>query len=304
MKAWKDIAQAAERTHGVVTYDQLRAAGLSDHQVRAGIANGRLVPRGYGVFRMAGAPPRFEGDVLAAIAEFPGDTWASHHTAARLHDLRIRAAEARIELTRPTSLSATRSAARIHRSTRVLPHHRAVVHGVPCLTASRTLFDLARTTGERRLIRGVDRGLNLRICTMGSLFQVLYELGGRGRPGTRRMRVVLGHLGQGYVPPESELEVVGMTLLDGLGFEWQVEVSDEEGYIRRVDGINRPAQMVVEFDGAQHGREPQRSLDLQADRRLGRLGLGVARMGWDDVATHGEATRAAIVARIVAAAAA
>ena len=96
MKAWKDIAQAAERTHGIVTYDQLRAAGLSDHQVRVGIGSGRLVPMGYGVFRMGGAPPSFEGDVLAAIAEFPGDTWASHHTAARLHDLRI-------QLPRPAS---------------------------------------------------------------------------------------------------------------------------------------------------------------------------------------------------------
>ena len=117
------------------------------------------------------------------------------------------------------------------------------------------------------------------------------------------MRMVLGHLGQGYVPPESELEAVGMTLLDGLGFEWQVEISDEEGYLRRVDGINRPARLVVEFDGAQHRREPQRSLDLHGDRRLGRLGLEVVRIGWDDVTTHGDATRAAVAARIVAAAA-
>lgn len=303
MDGWKQIARAAERTRGVVTYDALRAVSLSDGQIRRCVADGRLLDTGYGVYRIGGAPPSFEGDVLAAILEFPDFTWASHHTAARLLDLPVWARDGRIELTRPTELSATRSGARVHRSNRLLPRHLTVVRAIPCTTGSRTVFDLARTTDEARLRRVIDRGLNLRVCTMGSLFQVLHDLGGRGRPGTRRMRSVLADLGQGYVPPESELEQVGMSLLDDLGFDWQVELSDAQGYIRRVDGLHSTAPVVVEFDGRQHQREPQLSLDRDGDRRLGGLGLEVVRLGWADVTMHGEATRDRVLRHIVAAAA-
>jgi very-short-patch-repair endonuclease len=303
MDGWKRVARAAEHTRGVVTYDGLCAVGLSDGQIRRCVSDGRLLDTGYGVFRVGGVPPSFEGDVLAAVLEFASETWASHHTANRLLDLRVWSSDPRIELVRPTVLSATRSGARVHRSTLLPAHHLTVVRGIPCTTASRTLFDLARTTPERRLKRGIDRGLNLGVCTMGSLYQVHYELGGRGRPGTRRMRIVLGELGDGYVPPESELEVVGMALLDGLGFEWQVEISDEQGYIRRVDGLNRHAGLVVELDGRQHLRDPQLSLDRIGDRRLRRLGLEVLRLGWSDVTVHGEGTRDRVLAIIAAAAA-
>lgn len=303
MDGWKTVAQAAERTRGVVTYDALRAAGLSNGQIHRCVADGRLLDTGYGVYRVGGVPPSFEGDVLVALLEFADLTWASHHTAARLHDLRMWARDQRIELTRPTLLSATRSGARVHRSTRLPPHHLMVVRGVPCTTASRTLFDLARSTDEARLKRGIDRALNLGSCTMGSLFQVHYELGGRGRPGTRRMRSVLTELGRSYVPPESELEQVGMALFDGLGFEWQVEISDERGYIRRVDGLHGRAPVVLELDGRQHRREPQLSLDRSGDERLRRLGLTVVRLGWSDIAEQGEATRDRIARLLVAAAA-
>jgi len=260
-----------------------------------------LVDLGYGVFRLGGVPPSFPGDVLAAIGAFPGETWASHHTAARLEDLRVWAPDRRIELTRPTGLSAERSVARVHRSTRLLPHHLTSVQGVPCTTPSRTIFDLARTTGPQALGRAIDRGLLLRSCTMPSLYRVLYEMGGPGRPGTRRMRSVLDGLGLDHVPPESGLEEVGCALLDGLGFAWQVELSDEQGYIRRVDGLHEAGRLVLELDGPHHAREPQRSLDRDGDRRIRRLGYDVERLVWADVARNGPATRDRVAASVLAA---
>ncbi|QYG92449.1 DUF559 domain-containing protein [Iamia sp. SCSIO 61187] len=303
MERWKDLTQAAERAHGIVTYDQLRGSGLSERQVRRWAGDGRLVDLGYGTYRLGGVPPGFDGEVLAAISAFPGETWAGFTTAGRLDDLPVWSPDGRIELVRPTGLSAERSVARVHRSTYLPVHHLTVVRGIPCTATPRTVFDLARTTGPNRLVRIIDRALDRRLCTMASLYRVLYELGGRGRPGTRRMRTVLEVLGLDHVPPESELEVVGFALLDGLGFTWQVEMSDERGYIRRVDGLHRPARLVVELDGAQHGREPQRSLDRDGDRRLHRLGYDVERLTWSDVARDGDATRQRIAARLVAAAA-
>jgi very-short-patch-repair endonuclease len=304
MERWKDLTRAAERAYGIVTYDQLSAGGLSRSQVLRWVRDGRLVDVGYGAYRLGGVPPSFEGEVLAAISAFPGETWAGCSTAGRLDDLPVWSPDGRIELVRPTGLSAERSVARVHRSTYLPAHHLTVVRGIPCTATPRTVFDLARTTGPNHLVRIIDRALDRRLCTMGSLYRVLYEMGGRGRPGTRRMRTVLDALGLDHVPPESELEVVGFALLDGLGFAWQVEMTDERGYIRRVDGLHRPARLVVELDGAQHRREPQLSLDRDGDRRLHRLGYDVERLSWSDVTRDGDATRQRIVARLVAAAAA
>lgn len=303
MDGWKDLTRLAERAHGIVSHDELAAAGLSKRQLRRWVEDGRLVDTGYGTFRLGGVPPSFAGEVLSAIKAFPDETWASHHTAARLLGLPAWSADDRIELTRPTGLSAERVTAQVHRSNRILPHHVTVVDGVPCTCASRTVFDLARTTGPKALTRVVDRALHLRICTMVSLYRTLYEMGGPGRPGTRRAREVFEGLGIDHVPPESGLEAVGMALLEGLGFVWQVELSDDRGYIRRVDGIRSDVGLIVEFDGPHHRREPQRSLDVDGDQRLRRMGYDVVRITWADVTTGGPATRERLVARIRSAAA-
>lgn len=283
MELWDEITNRAERRHGVVAIADLVRAGATRNQIKRWVDNDRLVSCGYGTFRVAGAPASYDGSVLAAIEEFPGETWASHRTAGRLHGLPVSVPPGLVEVTRPVDLSAQRSAAVVHRSSRIPDHHRVVVRGIPCLSVSRTVFDLARTVPVPVLRRVVDRGLIGQMCTIGSLWQVLYDVGGRGRPGTRRMREVLEAMGEGYVPPASQLEAVGMALLDGRGFEWQVELSDERGYIRRVDGLHRSRRLVVEFDGPQHQREPQRSHDTDGDRRLEALGLEVLRLDWSDV---------------------
>lgn len=303
MERWKDLTREAERSFGVVTRDQLSGVGLSSRTIDRWSAEGRLVPMAHGVFRLGGVPPSFEADVVAALRVFDGDTWGSHHTAARLLALGVSGREHRIELTRPYGLSAKRSVARVHRTTHLPPHHLTNVGGIPITTASRTLFDLARTTGPTRLGRAVDAALLQRTATMGSLYRVLHDLGGRGRPGTRRMREVLDTRGLDHVPPESELEEVGMALLAGLGFAWQVEMSDAQGYIRRVDALHRAGGLVLELDGSQHDAPPQRALDLQGDRRLEALGLEVVRLRWVHVTRGSDATRAGLLRRVRSAAA-
>lgn len=289
MDLWDDIARRAAKNHGVISVYDLVRSGASRSQVQRWRSAGRLVSYGYGAFMVAGAPPTYAALVKAAIEEFPNETWASHRSAARLHGLRMSVPEGLVEVTRPTGLSAERGMAIVHRSTRIPRGHVTVVCGVPCLTVPRTLFDLARTTPAPVLLRVLDGALIDHRCTIGSVWRAFHELGGRGRPGTKRMREVLEWLGADYVPPSSELEAVGMALLAGEGFEWQVEISDERGYVRRVDGFDRGHGVVVEFDGPQHHREPQRSNDQATDLRLAGLGLEVVRLGWDDVTVCSDA---------------
>jgi very-short-patch-repair endonuclease len=305
MDAFKELMRKVEREHGIVTRDELLGAGLSERQITRWLRTGRLIPVAHGVYRMAGSPATFESEVMGAIRVFDGDTYASHHTAARLWGIPIYGRERRIELTRPTDLSAQRSVARVHRSTALPKHHLTVSKAIPVTTAARTVFDLARTTGPMRLHHAVDVATREDITTIGALYRVVFEIGGRGRPGTRRMRQVLDEFGEDYVPTESELDAIGRAVLAYVaGIKWQVPMSDEQGYIRRVDGLHAASKLVVEFDGAKfHDTPRQKTLDKVGDRRLRAMGHEVKRYRWLDVTRDADRVRSEVLRWIERAAA-
>lgn len=293
--------QRVEATHGIVTHDDLVSAGLSRRQIDRMRDRRRIVPLHRGVYRVAGAPPTFEARVAAALREVGPDglAWASHHTAARLLGMHAHPRDDRIDISRPTPLSASRSGIHVHRSTLVPPHHVTLVKGLPVTTPSRTAFDLARTTRPAALARLITHAIQTRSirCSLPSLYRVLYDLGGRGRPGTRRMRQDLDSRQPDEPPDESSLDTIGRALLRGVpGIEWQVELSDERGYIRRVDALVRGAGLDLEFDSVFHDDPAQRALDSHNDRRLlDAHGIVTRRLRWDDLTRRGDLTLAEIM---------
>lgn len=296
--------QRVETQHGVVTHDDLVAAGLPPRQVTRLRERGRLVRLHHGVYRIAGAPPTYEARVAAALRELGADgaVWASHHTAAALWSLGVHPRDQRIEVVRPVGLSASRHGVVVHRSTRIPGHHVTMRRGLPVTTPSRTLFDLARTTGDVRLGRAVTKAIQVREipCSLPSLYRVLYDLGGQGRPGTRRMRRVLDGRDLDEPPTESVLDELGRALLGVVpGIRWQVEMSDEQGYIRRVDGLVDAAGLVLELDSIFHDDPQQRALDDEGDRRLLALGYATRRLRWADITRRGDLTLAEIRALAV-----
>lgn len=293
----------AEAAHGVVTLDELLAHGCSPSRLERLVDTGRLVRVARGTYRVAGAPDTFKAEAAAVVESFDGDAWAARHSAGRLWDLGLWGRDRQIEVVRPYGLSGTRAGVTVHRSRRLDDHHLAMAHGIPITSPARTLFDLAATTGPNRLARGVSTALHRDDvpCTLGGLYRVLYDLGGRGRPGTRRMREVLDRYDPDEPATESELDVLGRALLAGVpGMEWQVEMSDDQGYIRRVDGLLREAKVVIELDGSQHDLPPQRDLDCIGDARLARLGLEVKRYKWVDITRGGEEVRTELMAAATA----
>ncbi len=296
MSDWSRLMEQVAERHGVVTRTELTSAELSADQIDRLSATGRLIATGNGAYRMAGAPASFESRVIGAILATEGEAWASHHTAARLWDIRVPAPEHPIELMRPYGLSANRRGVTVHRSTLVLPWHVTSIRRIPVTTAARTLFDLARTTGHAVLDRAVEGALRDRLCTIGALHRVLAELGGRGRPGTRRMRAILESRGVDYVPTSSELEGLGRAVLGSVpGIAWEVPISDEQGYVRRVDGLVRSARVVIEFDGRRfHGQPSAVAHDSTTDARLLAAGFVILRFGWIDLTRRPETVRATV----------
>lgn len=305
MERWKDLMAVVEAHHGVVTRQQLLGAGMPGRQVDRWVEAGRLVPESRGALRVAGAAATLEGRCLAAIAACGGPSWASHHTASDLAALGLAGPDPRIELTRPYGTSAGRSGVRIHRSTLIPPHHVTTLRGVPVTTVPRTFFDLARTTGPKRLDQAIERSLRRQVCSIASLYRVFFDLGGRGRPGTVRLRAILDARSLDDAPTESELDQVGRAVFATVpGIEWQVPMADEQGYIRRVDALVRSSRVVIEFDGTPFHTQPSDvDHDEACDARLVAMGFVVARFGWTSLTRRAEVSRAQ-VDRLVAGAAA
>jgi very-short-patch-repair endonuclease len=295
MDVWDEMIARVEATHGIVTHSDLLAAGISPRQILRQREAGRLVDLHHGVYRVAGAPPTYEARVAAAlrIVDEDGQSWASHHTGSRMWGIGIHGRDQRIEILRPKLLSAARGGVLVHRSTLIPPHHVTVLRGLPVTTPSRTLFDLARSTGPVVLGRGITKAIQVRDipCSLPSLYRVLYDLGGRGRPGTRRFREVLDTFDPEEPPTESVLDEIGRSLLRRVpGIRWQVEMSDERGYIRRVDGLVEDIPLVIELDSVFHDDPVQRALDDEGDRRLLALGYPTRRLRWPDLTRRGDLT--------------
>jgi Protein of unknown function (DUF559) len=303
---WRRLLDGAAGRFGTLTLDQAIHAGLSREQVQGLLDDGTLVRVARGSDRVGGAPVTFPGRVLGAIAVYGTDTWAARDTCLALRGVRGFPPGGPIHLLRRDDGSNQRGGARVHRSRLILPHHVTVQDGMPVTTPARAVFDLAATMGPNRLARVVSEVVRAELCTDGGLQVVLAELGGRGRPGTARLRAVLD--ARDHTPTESELEDLARAVFRAAGLpepEWQVDVSDHEGWIGRVDCLFRPAKVIVELDSVKwHGQETDDDHDAVRDVRCVEAGYLVTRPTWRDLTKRPEAVvanlRELIRARVAA----
>lgn len=288
---WAALMQHAARRHGIVTFDDLIAHGATRHQVSAWTQGGRLVPMGRGSYLVAGAPVTFEARTLGLIAVHGPQTWAGRRTAAALWRIPGYPEDHRIELLRPADGSNERRGAVVFRSSLILPEHVTVTRGVEVTTPERTIMDLAGSIGAIRLERTVAEAIRRGLCTDASLHVILARMASRGRPGTRQLRRVL-QARTGRVPGQSELEALCRAIILAAGLpepEWEVDVSDEQGWIGRVDGLLRAWRIVIELDSQRwHGQPTDAHHDAARDRRLAAAGYLVLRRTWFDLTQRPE----------------
>jgi very-short-patch-repair endonuclease len=149
-------------------------------------------------------------------------------------------------------------------------------------TPSRVLFDLAGIVHPARLARSVDDALAKRLTNVRALHALLDVLAQRGRAGIRAMRVVLAERPPGWRAPESHLEARTQQILRDGGlppFERQVDVGDDDGWIGRVDFLERRNSVVLQVDGDRwHSSLLDRVADAEQTARLHRAGFVVARV--------------------------
>jgi very-short-patch-repair endonuclease len=195
------LAELAARQYGLVTVEQVRAAGWTETDLARRLAERSWARVRRGVYRSAAAPATWRQRALAACLGPGGAVAVSHRSAAFLHGL-VPARPSVIEVVIPygTSSSGLAKTVKAHRS-RNGPRGDdiVVVECIPTTTLGRTVEDLARCglTGEDddypSVPELVDRAM-IRCRSDLARRRLVADLEGRcgqGRRGSSALRAAL-----------------------------------------------------------------------------------------------------------------
>ena len=275
-----DLAVIASRQYGLLTHEQAASVGMTNDMIRSRVDSGLWQRVERGIYLVVGTPPGWRREVLAAVLAAGDKAVVSHAAAAALWRL-PGFGQGPIHVSTPYGCDHKFMFGRLHQSCFLPPAHVTTVDGIPVTIPPRTLFDLASTASAKKLERAANNALAMHLVTVPTLRRTLDTMAKRGRPGTRAFRALVETLASMPAHPESGLEADLVEIVLEAGFpmpELQVDMSDNDGFICRVDTLWRPQRVVGEADSDRFHTAP---LDVAADRRrderLTALGYTVVR---------------------------
>jgi very-short-patch-repair endonuclease len=277
----REIAQLAERQHGVIATRQLAELGLTQRAVSHRAAAGRLHRIHRGVYAV-GHPvlPRYARWMAAVLAAGP-DAALSHASAAALWEIRPSGAT-RIDVSVRTRGGRQQAGLRIHRATTLRSNELTHRHHIPVTTPARTVLDLASSLPRRALERALDQAEVLELFDLRALRNVVDAH--RGERGARALATALEDHHAGTTVTRSTLEEAFLALCAAHALErpqTNVRVCSLE-----VDFLFAAQRLVVEADSWQFHRTRQAfERDRQRDAILACAGYRTLRI------THCQLTR-------------
>jgi very-short-patch-repair endonuclease len=179
----------AERQHGVVSREQLRAFGLSDTAIRGWIGRGLLHRMHRGVYAVGHCALPMEGRMLAAVLACGPGAALSHRSAAALWGLRA-TAQRRIDVTAVADGGRRDPAIAQHRARTLEATDLTAHRGVPVTTVARTLVDLAGVVPAAAVERALAQAEVLRLYDHAAVCEVLER--SNGRRGAQALRAAMG----------------------------------------------------------------------------------------------------------------
>lgn len=246
------------------------------------LRSGRWERIGHGVYRLAGAPQTWRGDVRAAALSVQG--LGSHGTAATVHAIdgwdqsRI---EVVVDQARRPSASPRIV---VHRSKQMALADATEIDGIPVTGLARTVLDIAAVVGPKRLEWTVDAVLRDGRLTWPDLYAVWSRHSARGRDGCGRLYRLLERRYGSLVVPDSKFNrMVGQLLQDaGLdGFLYEYEVRSAGSFLARVDLAFPAERLAIECDSRQwHDTSSAFESDRSRANRLTVAGWTVLRFTW------------------------
>jgi hypothetical protein len=186
----RDLLLTGDDRHGLVTLDQVRAAGGSRSWWHRAHRAGLLVPVHPGVSRSPSVPVTMHQTVLAAALHAGGV--ASHLSAAWLWG-------APVPPTDPVDVTVTDrrrsgrvAGVRVHRPIDLVDLEPVVRGGVPVTTPVRTVLDVGAVASPAVVARVLDHLVAVRLLTLDAVRSGLDRHAGRGRRGVGAVRAALG----------------------------------------------------------------------------------------------------------------
>ena len=270
------IAALADRDHGIVDADGLRAAGASRRQIGRRLEAGRLILLHRGVYAVGHRRLTSEGWWLAAVRAIgPGAVLGNVHAAA-LWDLRP-TPRGRINVTVVSTGRRQRAGIRVH-SVRELPADQVTTRNrIPVTTPARTLADLAGTVGRPQLARALEAAEALHLLDVPSLLAASAD-----RPGAARIRELVEHA---LPRTRSDFEAAFLDLCDRDGLPRPRTNTQVHGY--EVDAHWPEHGLVVELDSwRHHGTRAAFERDKERDAELDAVGIETLRLTYRQVTTR------------------
>ena len=263
------------RPDGVVSWTELRRAGVPSAAVSRAVSRGRLIRHGRGLYRVGGIS---DGEACRAAALALGGT-LSHTSAARIWGLDVPDAEG-VHVTVRRNRSAAAPAVRVHRRD-LHTDEWELYDGVPVTSVLRTILDCASWLELREGVAVADSALRQGLCGIEELQTTAAAARG---PGSGRQRRVAS---LADFRSESVLETLLRVLLVLAGLaptHLQLVVLDEGRFVARVDMAVWWARLLIEADGVRfHASREARRRDQHKDHAFLQLGWTCLRFGWDDV---------------------
>lgn len=282
--------------------DVVAAGGGADH-ARRRVDAGRWRRVDRGVYLVAGAPFDWTTRQLAAVlASGPGAT-ASHLAAARIWNVPGFGTVAP-EVSIPRGRRVRRGSLRVHQSSDLDRCEVVTRDGIPVTSMERTMLDIARSVGHRRLLRSIEAGRRAGHLTWASLIAMLSAHARRGRPGVRKLRAtILANADRDEIT-DTDMELLVLGLLAEAGLPTPVvkhRVLDGDRFVAEVDLAYPGLKIALECDGSVHLDPEVREKDLKRQNDLVLLGWTLLRFSFERVRARPDAVVAEVREAVAAA---
>ncbi len=276
----RQIQAQASRQRGLITRQQALAAGAQARTIERWLRAGAWPPIHPGVYIVGGAPRSWEQKALAATLSFSTTAVLSHHSAARIWAMDVRAV-AWIDVTveRLHRSGRTISGVRIHRPRCLAKSQHAVLADMPVTSPARTLWDLAAVLAPAELLSVVDDAFARGLVTVPAMKRML-DVPAGGVPGVAGLRrACRPWLSGPAVDSVAEMRLLRLLRQSGLPApDTRRPVHEGGRTFARLDLCWPERRLVVEVDGYRfHCSRQQFERDRERDLKLTLQGWHVIR---------------------------
>ncbi len=270
---------------GVLTRSTALALGMPASTLHDWVKVGHLIRVGNGLYVFPGMSDSERAMLRAATAAL--DAVVSHESAARQHGLDG------VPQTRPTVSVPIRRSNRfadvlVHQLTDLQPSHTTTLSGMTVTTMARTIIDLAATRmSAKRLAAIVDQAVRIEGTTYEEIEELLEDLARKGKPGVKKLRMVLAPRLRSRHVSESTLESNLFDVIVNGGLPAPT-TQYRPTWLRKVNGrvdLAYPEQeILIEGDSIGWHDNPEAfQLDRTRDNLAALAGWISLRYTWEDI---------------------